>query len=296
MLSFIPPRPADTSAVVEAARNLKDRDSNRSASSYSTSAVAIRHKVSCFLLATVALTASITGSPSAIASPTRSRNPIYIAETGDTLEQIASRYGLTVAAVRAVNGDEFPTSITEGAAVSLPWVPSVMAHPDFATGADRGWRTAALQMLPHNFDDTLHWPVTGSISSRYGWRWGRMHRGLDIQGPVGTPIEAAMDGVVSFAGWDRGGYGYRVDISHPNGMTTLYAHGQQILVDVGDRVARGQAIMTRGSTGRSTGPHLHFEIRRNGVALDPESLLNANGPVASDAQQTERGVGGGIEP
>lgn len=293
MLSFIPPYPADASADVEAAQNLSQDKHLQSVNSLP--AAFVKNGVACAVVATVAFTASILGNASAIATP-QDRNPIYIAESGDTLESIASRYGLTVSAVQAVNEDILPASVSQGDEVALPWVPSVMVHPDFSTGADRGWRTAALEMLPQNFDSTLHWPVTGSISSRYGWRWGRMHRGLDIQGPVGTPIEAVLDGVVSFAGWDRGGYGYRVDISHPNGMTTLYAHGQQILVDVGDRVTRGQPIMTRGSTGRSTGPHLHFEIRRNGVAIDPESMLTTDRPVASDANHEQRGVGGAITP
>ncbi|MGK7912556.1 MAG: peptidoglycan DD-metalloendopeptidase family protein [Synechococcus sp.] len=291
MLSFIPPDAADTSAVVEAANKLHARESSPS----SLPALGIGNGILGGVMAALAITVSLVGSSSVIASPNSDRNPIYVAETGDTLEQIASRYGVTVAAVQAVNGETLPASIPQGEEVTLPWVPSVMVHPDFSTGADRGWRTAALRMLPQDFDSNLHWPVTGSISSRYGWRWGRMHRGLDIAGPVGTPIEAAMDGVVSFAGWDRGGYGYRVDISHPNGMTTLYAHGQQILVDVGDRVSRGQSIMTRGSTGRSTGPHLHFEIRRNGVAVDPETMLNGSRPVASENGTTEIGVGGAIE-
>jgi murein DD-endopeptidase MepM/ murein hydrolase activator NlpD len=104
------------------------------------------------------------------------------------------------------------------------------------------------------------WPTQGTFTSGYGWRWGRMHRGIDIAGPVGTPIVAAASGVVVRSGWNSGGYGNLVDIRHPDGSMTRYAHNSRLLVREGEQVRQGQQIAAMGSTGYSTGPHLHFEV------------------------------------
>lgn len=117
------------------------------------------------------------------------------------------------------------------------------------------------------------WPAKGTLSSGYGWRWGRMHEGIDIAAPTGTPIVAAAPGVISFAGWNSG-YGYLVEIKHPDKSLTLYAHNSQILVQEGQTVAQGELIAKMGSTGRSTGPHLHFEIHPKGNgAVNPIAYL-----------------------
>ncbi|MEN9202360.1 MAG: M23 family metallopeptidase, partial [Thermostichus sp. DG02_1_bins_55] len=118
------------------------------------------------------------------------------------------------------------------------------------------------------------WPVSGQITSGFGYRRGRFHAGVDIPGPVGSPIVAVMEGTVIFAGNGGDGYGNRVDIRHPNGIVTRYAHGHQIYVSKGQYVQQGQTIMSRGSTGWSTGPHLHFEVRPGGGApVDPRPYL-----------------------
>lgn len=104
------------------------------------------------------------------------------------------------------------------------------------------------------------WPTQGTLTSGYGWRWGRMHRGIDIAGPVGTPIVAAAPGVVVRSGWNSGGYGNLVDIRHADGSMTRYAHNSRLLVRQGEQVRQGQQIAAMGSTGYSTGPHLHFEV------------------------------------
>jgi murein DD-endopeptidase MepM/ murein hydrolase activator NlpD len=118
------------------------------------------------------------------------------------------------------------------------------------------------------------WPAKGALTSQYGWRWGRMHRGIDVAGPVGTPIVAAASGVVITAGWNSGGYGYVVEIQHPDGSFTRYAHNSVITTRVGSVVQQGEMIAEMGSTGRSTGPHCHFEIHPNGQgAVDPMAFL-----------------------
>ncbi|BAY84066.1 peptidase M23B [Calothrix parasitica NIES-267] len=118
------------------------------------------------------------------------------------------------------------------------------------------------------------WPAKGVFTSGFGPRWGRMHKGIDIAAPTGTPIHAAADGVVVSAGWNRGGYGKLVDIRHSDGTLTRYAHNSKIVVRKGQRVQQGQRISLMGSTGFSTGPHLHFEIRKGGKkAVNPIAFL-----------------------
>lgn len=118
------------------------------------------------------------------------------------------------------------------------------------------------------------WPTKGTLTSRYGWRWGRMHQGIDIAAPHGTPVRAAGAGVVSKAKFSAGGYGNLVEIQHPNGSKTLYAHNSQILVQQGQAVAQGEVIAKVGSTGYSTGPHLHFELHPAGKgAVNPLAYL-----------------------
>jgi murein DD-endopeptidase MepM/ murein hydrolase activator NlpD len=112
------------------------------------------------------------------------------------------------------------------------------------------------------------WPVNGTVVSGYGMRWGRLHEGIDITAPTGTPIWAAAAGTVIHAGW-LGGYGNLVVVDHGNGLATAYAHASAILVGVGQSVSQGETIALVGSTGNSSGPHLHFEVRVNGVAVDP---------------------------
>ena len=116
------------------------------------------------------------------------------------------------------------------------------------------------------------WPTSGQITSGFGPRWGRMHQGLDVGAPTGRPITAAKSGKVIVAGWS-GGYGNLVVIDHGGGLSTAYAHQSRIAVKLGDPVTQGGLIGYVGSTGHSTGPHLHFEVRVNGVARDPLPYL-----------------------
>jgi murein DD-endopeptidase MepM/ murein hydrolase activator NlpD len=116
------------------------------------------------------------------------------------------------------------------------------------------------------------WPCDGVVVSGFGMRWGRMHEGIDIGCAYGTPNRAAAAGAVIYAGW-LGGYGNLVVVDHGNGLSTAYAHASSILVSVGQSVSQGQTVSLVGSTGNSSGPHLHFEVRVNGVAVDPLPYL-----------------------
>jgi len=118
----------------------------------------------------------------------------------------------------------------------------------------------------------LIWPCDGVVVSGFGMRWGRMHEGIDIGCAYGTPNRAAAAGTVIYAGW-LGGYGNLVVVDHGNGLSTAYAHASSILVSVGQSVSQGQTVSLVGSTGNSTGPHLHFEVRINGIAVDPLPYL-----------------------
>lgn len=114
-------------------------------------------------------------------------------------------------------------------------------------------------------------PYAGILTSPFGQRWGRMHRGVDIAGSEGADIVASDGGVVVFAGWNNGGYGYMVKIDHGNGYSTLYAHCSEVYVEEGQQVCKGEVISALGNTGRSTGPHVHFEIinTSDGSVVDP---------------------------
>jgi murein DD-endopeptidase MepM/ murein hydrolase activator NlpD len=118
----------------------------------------------------------------------------------------------------------------------------------------------------------LAWPVSGPVTSPFGWRWGRMHEGIDIAVPTGTPVHAAASGVVIYAGW-MDGYGNFVILDHGGGIATAYGHNTSVAVAVGQSVSQGQVIAYAGSTGHSTGPHVHFEVRVNGGAVDPLGYL-----------------------
>ena len=119
------------------------------------------------------------------------------------------------------------------------------------------------------------WPTNGFISSGYGLRWNgaEFHQGIDIAAEMGTPIVATADGVVTIAGWNAGGYGNMVDIDHGSGVSTRYGHASAVVVTPGQRVRRGQIIAYVGSTGHSTGPHLHYEVRLSGQPVNPSSYL-----------------------
>jgi murein DD-endopeptidase MepM/ murein hydrolase activator NlpD len=116
------------------------------------------------------------------------------------------------------------------------------------------------------------WPAHGVLTSSFGWRWGRMHEGIDIAVGNGTPVVASASGTVIVAGW-MGGYGNLVVIDHGNGVSTAYGHNTGVTVGVGQSVAQGQLIAYSGNTGHSTGPHIHFEVRINGSPVDPLGYL-----------------------
>jgi murein DD-endopeptidase MepM/ murein hydrolase activator NlpD len=141
--------------------------------------------------------------------------------------------------------------------------------------APRASRSQSRTAAPKPAPDWLR-PASGPMSSTFGPRWGTFHYGLDIAAPYGSDVRAVHSGVVTKAGW-FGGYGNAVVIDHGNGLTTRYGHNSSVTVQVGQRVSAGQVIAKVGNTGDSTGPHLHFEVRQDDVAINPLPYMQMRG-------------------
>jgi murein DD-endopeptidase MepM/ murein hydrolase activator NlpD len=209
---------------------------------------------------------------------------LHVIRQGETLSEIASAYGLDVEALQRANHLSTASHIIVGETLRIP-------------GKERTQELAALNQTFHSSDRSLFlgvqrhldrrthapakagpdfiWPVEGTLTSPYGERHRamggggtRFHAGIDLSVPTGTPVQAAQEGVVVFAGYN-GAYGRAVKLEHQQGFSTLYAHNSRILVHVGQTVKVGQVICLSGSTGRSTGPHLHFEVHKDGWPVDP---------------------------
>ena len=135
-----------------------------------------------------------------------------------------------------------------------------------------GAASYASDSVPHTTPSI--WPAAGYVSSPYGLRFNgtEFHQGIDIAADMGTPIVATADGVVTAAGWN-GGYGNMVDVDHGGGIVTRYGHASAVAVTVGQQVRRGEVIAYVGSTGRSTGPHVHYEVRVDGQPVNPAGYL-----------------------
>lgn len=167
---------------------------------------------------------------------------------GETLWEIARSYDLTVEKIVQANQMGADDIIREGDNLFIPGVSATQRSVRYM------------------------WPVNGPISSYFGPRWGRMHEGIDIAVPIGTPVKATRSGRVTISGW-VGAYGYAVYIDHGDGVSSRYAHNSRLLVRPGEYVNQGQTIALSGSTGQSTGPHVHFEIRERDRPINPLNYL-----------------------
>jgi murein DD-endopeptidase MepM/ murein hydrolase activator NlpD len=182
--------------------------------------------------------------------------------TGDRLDLALAAYNAGVGAVRR-HGGVPPYSETEQYVRRIRSLTASYADPA-ATAPGAGPPGTWTQ------------PITGPITSHYGPRWGRLHAGTDFGAPIGTPVYAASNGTVLAAG-PASGYGRRVKLAHPGGTTTVYGHISREAVTVGQAVQPGQLIAYSGNEGRSTGPHLHFEVRPNDRPVDPVAFYAAHG-------------------
>ena len=186
-------------------------------------------------------------------------------------ERAAAAQAAAQAAATATTAAPAPGSTASGP--SGPSGTGGSTAPSTGGGSTPAPSPAPAPPPPASRPGRLAWPCAGTVTSEYGQRWGRLHAGMDISAPIGTPIVAAAGGTVIFAGWNGGGYGNLVVIDHGGGLSTAYAHQSQVATSVGQRVGTGQVVGYVGSTGSSTGPHLHFETRVNGSAVNPRQYL-----------------------
>lgn len=220
----------------------------------------------------------------------------YTVQEGDTFWSIAAAYGTDIDSLMQLNPDVSPETLQVGQVVTVmpgpgaspaleePRVPRNMVVSRSSSSRTEPPVTESEPepppapeppppSEPANGSGDWIWPITGGLhSSEYGPRWGGFHSGLDIAVPVGTRAVAARSGTVTFAGWD-GGYGYCILIDHGDGFVTRYAHASALLVSSGQWVEQGEAVIRVGSTGNSTGSHLHFEVIVNGETQNPRNFL-----------------------
>lgn len=196
--------------------------------------------------------------------PPRAGLVVKLSEITD-LPAIFEEYGVSPLEVARANDIRNLSDIQAGMLLFLPEV-----EP-----------TVALERLARVREEELRyiWPLHGRITSYFGRRnlglgTSNFHRGIDVAAPTGTPVYAARSGTVVFSGWSTSGYGYLIRIRHMGGDETWYGHFSTLLASVGDHVGQGEAIGLVGSTGISTGPHLHFELHEAGSAVDPIGYLN----------------------
>ncbi|MCE5285927.1 MAG: peptidoglycan DD-metalloendopeptidase family protein [Pelosinus sp.] len=184
------------------------------------------------------------------------KGALHTVAEGDTLSQIAQMYTVQVDAIMHANNKD-----SEFLAIG---------EKLFVPGGKRAKRSEA--EVSRAKTGRMVWPTIGEISSPFGYRWGRIHTGIDIANDYGTSVRSALAGHVSYVGWVSG-YGNTVMIEHGKGYVTLYGHLSQYSTFEGQYVQAGQTIAYMGSTGNSTGPHLHFEVRVNDQPINPLSIL-----------------------
>lgn len=191
---------------------------------------------------------------------------LYKIKDGETLWDLASMYDIKINDIVTINNIKSPDELKIGQQIIIPGIENLKVETEVAMASNATTKTTVSR--------GGSFPVSGQLSSNYGSRWGTKHKGIDIAASTGTNVYAFMAGTVVSAGWDDGGYGNLVIIDHGNGLQSYYAHNSKILVKEGQSISKGQHIAEVGSTGNSTGPHSHFEVRKNGVAVNPNDYLN----------------------
>lgn len=189
---------------------------------------------------------------------------VPITDMATIWSNIQTKLGITVTEEQQSNADSIYNLICYGSSTGTDgWIPGAdvpfIGADGFCSPVGSGWVSRVTSEFGYRSD-----PFTGQTKG---------HTGIDIAVPTGTPVRAALPGVVTTAAYNAGGYGYYVMIDHGNGMVTLYAHNSKLLVRAGDTVETGDIVSLPGSTGRSTGPHLHFEVRVDGQRVNPRSYL-----------------------
>jgi lipoprotein NlpD len=216
-------------------------------------------------------TASTPSRPPLAQYSGSSRPVQHVVRAGETVYHLAHVYGVSARALMEANHLSDPRDLRVGQSLLIPGSYSYASLGGSDGGRGAMWNVprAARQFA---------WPVwSGMVTSGFGMRRGTMHEGVDIAAPVGTPVHAADGGVVVFAG-RLNGYGNTVIVRHSDNYVTVYGHNSLNLVTEGARVTRGQTIAAIGTSGRTSGPNLHFEVRYDNLAYDPLSYLPPPGP------------------
>ena len=201
-------------------------------------------------------------------SKSRPQGTYHVVTPGETLFRIGKAYGVTYQELARVNGIKDAGQIKVGQRIFIPGATRPLPV-ETITPAEPA---PAAPVLPEPGFETFLWPVNGTINSGFGPRGSSFHDGIDIAAPEGTPILAIEAGEVIYSDQLRG-YGNMVILRHAGGIVSVYAHNEYNLVREGQSVVRGEVVARVGSTGRVSGPHLHFEIRRNNAAQDPLRYL-----------------------
>jgi murein DD-endopeptidase MepM/ murein hydrolase activator NlpD len=215
-------------------------------------------------------TVSSTRTPRARAKPTGNSLVVTLGE-GQTLWSLSRAHGVSVEAIVEANGLPDADHIRAGRRLVIPG--RAASVPSRVTTARVGAAFTKASSAAVRIARGFLWPARGRLTSRFGWRRWRHHDGIDIAAPYGSPIYAARPGRVIFAGWYFA-YGRAVIVDHGDGVQTLYGHASQLLVRPGETVNQGQLIARVGSSGRATGPHVHFEVRVNGRAVNPMKYMD----------------------
>ena len=206
-------------------------------------------------------------SQTTISKPTP-QGTYHVVTPGETLFRIGKAYGLTYQELARANGIKDAAQIRVGQRIFIPGA----THPLPVETIMPAEPAPVAPVSPEPGFETFLWPVNGTINSGFGPRGSSFHDGIDIAAPEGTPILAIEAGEVIYSDQLRG-YGNMVIVRHAGGIVSVYAHNEANLVREGQAVARGEVVARVGSTGRVSGPHLHFEIRRNNAAQDPLRYL-----------------------
>lgn len=195
---------------------------------------------------------------------------VYIVKHNDSLYSIGKRYHVDYHKLAKMNGIRRPYTIYVGQRIYVDGKTTILKHKPVAK-----YQPVKAPLLPRAGQGKvkLNWPASGRLSSRFGPRKKRMHDGIDIAAKEGSPVIAAASGVVVYADSKLTGYGNLIIIRHTSDMFTAYAHNQKNLVKRGEKVKVGQKIAYVGRTGRASGSHLHFEVRRGETAVDPLAYL-----------------------
>jgi murein DD-endopeptidase MepM/ murein hydrolase activator NlpD len=213
-------------------------------------------------------------------------------QKGQTLYRIARAYGLTVEELMDANRIDDPRELKAGELLYVPGARERKAVPEYDAPEPEAQPrpvTASSSNAPPEKkppkvvrvgrgSGVLEWPLRGVLYARFGKKGKEPHDGIDLAAPAGQPVKTAAPGTVLFAG-EQKGYGLIVIVEHEGGLITLYAHNRDLRVKTGQKVRPGQVVATVGDSGRTSGPHLHFEVRKDGVPVDPLDYLGAVPPA-----------------